>query len=335
MTVVIVVGAGALGQTFAASLAAVGCSVTVVTTPRGAEELTSAEQILVRGAVEVAVPVRRGAGHKGVIGLLAADEIPGAVEGVVFATKAHQLESAAQSVAHVAPQWVLGLQNGIGKQDLLGSIFGGQRVIGCVTLVAAERTLAGPVAVMNLGMTYLGEPNSGPPQSGAVSELFAAAGIPAEARVDIQEIEWTKAANVAGTFGVDLLTQASWSDAMESEPLTRIFVGLTREVAAIADAEGVSVRDLPGLPVHSYVTQPIDASVVMRRDRVSEMRRNGVSLARRSSLQQDLDLGRPTEADVLFSEFVARASRSGLAVPRVELVRDVARSALETHHSES
>lgn len=323
---ILVLGAGALGRTFAACLGAAGESVTLAVTTRAAKELSSAGHLRILGARECVVPTRLGRGGDGSVGLLPTAEIE-AVDGIIFATKAHQLDDAARSASHVATGWVLGLQNGVGKDDILQSAFGVASVLRCVTMVAAERDAHGDVTTSNLGTTYVGEiEGSNSDRAIGVAAMLQAAGLPAEAREDLEQIEWSKAANVAGTFGVDLLAGARWSDAMESEHLTRVFVGLAQEVAAIAAAEGILVGDFPGLPAQTYAAQPVEASIEMRRDRLRQMRASGASLERRSSLQQDLDLGRHTEADVIFSDLVEYAARHDLKVPRLELIRDIARA---------
>ena len=323
---VAVVGAGALGRTFAAGLVAAGGSVTLGATTRSLDELRSAGAVRIHGGLDLEIPVADGAGTSGVLGLVRTAEIDEA-DGLVFATKAHQLHDAIAATGPLTPEWVLGLQNGIGKDDVLTAAFGSPRVLRCVTTVAAERRPDGEVTVSNLGATYVGELDPlVSDRATAVAMMFATAGLRTEARSDLAQITWSKAANVAGTFGVDLLTRASWVDAMESEHLTRIFLGLAREVALLAAADGAPVEDYPGLPAKSYATAPPEASIEARRERIRQMRAGGASLDRRSSLQQDLALGRETEAEVIFGELVDRADLHGLEVPRLELVRDVARA---------
>ena len=130
-----IVGAGALGQTFAASLAATGQPVTLVATPRTADALLSAGTIRIHGAVEVTQPVAPAPAPVGVVGVTTdgADLPDGA--GVIFTTKGHDLRGAITGVKRGWPRpndpaaWVAGIQNGIVKDQLLARAFGPIRVV--------------------------------------------------------------------------------------------------------------------------------------------------------------------------------------------------------------
>src|SRR5688572_20430056 len=89
-----IVGAGALGQAFAAHLCAAGASVTLLGTARSAASLLDAGRIRLRGASLLDVPVSSPPAASGMVAVTADPaRFPQGV-GVVFTTKAHQLAEA-------------------------------------------------------------------------------------------------------------------------------------------------------------------------------------------------------------------------------------------------
>jgi 2-dehydropantoate 2-reductase len=175
-------------------------------------------------------------------------------------------------------------------------------------------------------MTYVGELTGAPSERAeAFTAELKAAGIPAQVPANIRSVEWSKAVIVAGGFGVGVLTRTVWSESMEDPDLTRAFLSLAREAAAIAKAEGVEIADFPGVEALTYVSQPDEKSIAIRAERVRKLRAEGGELDRRSSIVQDLLSGRPLEADFIFDDLVRRARKYGVPAPRLELVRDLAR----------
>src|SRR5437870_5395380 len=149
-TTLAIVGAGSLGQSFAAMLAATGRPVTLLATPRSAEALRAAGAIRLRGAVELERPLTGEAGQPGAVFLTTSPgELP-AGAGVIFTPKGHQLPAAIAQVRAAWPRegdqaaWVCGIQNGVVKDDLLAEAFGPERTVGAVTILGAAREGAPP-----------------------------------------------------------------------------------------------------------------------------------------------------------------------------------------------
>jgi 2-dehydropantoate 2-reductase len=329
------VGAGSLGQAFAALLARNGQPVTLVATPGTLERLRDAGTIRLRGVVTLDVPVGPAPGPAGTVGLTGdpADLPRGA--GVLFATKGHQLREAAAHVraAWPAPDdrdaWVGGLQNGMAKDDVLAEVFGSERVVGAVTILGGERRPEGEIAVASLGCTYLGEIGTtasepSPRVADAVARLRAAA-VPAEAPPDVRTVLWSKACNAAGVFGVTSVLRISTPRLFRDAHLIRAYLGLVRETAAIAAAHGVPVGDYTNFPIRTYVTRPDEETVTALSQKafLAPAATGGVESF--ASMTQDLRAGRAIEVDDVFADLVERGERAGVAVPRLRLVRDFLR----------
>jgi 2-dehydropantoate 2-reductase len=246
---------------------------------------------------------------------------------MLFATKGHDLADAAASLASVDVDWVAGVQNGVAKDDLLAEVFGDEKVLGAATTLGGERDADGTVVVSTLGRTYIGELDGrASARTSRLCEQIARAGIPVEVARDVRSVEWSKLVNAAASFGVSILTRATWSDTLEDPEISRAFVALAREVGEIADHEGVELGDYVGFPALTYVTQSEESIVALRAERVRRLRAEGQEvLARRTSMLQDLLKGRPIEAESIFGDLVARAHRHGISVPALEFVSHLAR----------
>jgi 2-dehydropantoate 2-reductase len=311
----VIVGAGGLGQSFAALLARDGQRVTLLATPRSAGRLRSSGAIELGGVVEASLPISTIR--------LTTDpaELPRDAV-VVFTTKGHDLPAAIAAVRSAAGDrvaWAAGVQNGMVKDDLLAKAFGAQRVVAAVTIFGAQRSENGVITVTSPGATYLGELNG--PLSDRVQQAasaFSAAGIPTQARADIASVLWSKACNAAGVFGVAVLTRIPTQRLFADPDLMRAYLALVRETAAVASAYGVQVGDYPSFPpIRTFVERDVGATIAQLQpvqDAVTPSY---------ASMTQDLLDGRPLEVDAVFGDLVERAERIGVPVPSLRLVRDM------------
>lgn len=322
------VGAGSLGQAFSGLLAANELAVTLLASPRTAEQLRTAGMIHLRGAVSLDVPVGPAPAEPGQVGVTANPaEIPANV-GLFFATKGHQLPAVIASVRAAWPaaddraSWVAGLQNGLVKDDLLAAAFGPERVVGAATILSAGRQADGTVTVTSRGATYLGEfPSGTSPRARDTAASFREAGIPTEAVENVSSVLWSKALNAVGVFGVCVLARSSSTAMGRSPDLVRAYLSLIDEAAAVARASGVELGDYAGFPIRTYVDTPRDEILARFAARAAPP---GAPESF-PSMVQDLLAGRPLESEAIFADMVERAQRVGVPAPRIELVRDIVR----------
>jgi 2-dehydropantoate 2-reductase len=313
----VVVGAGSLGQSFAALVAQTGQPVMLLATPRSAERLRSNGRITLRGAIDAEVELSSA---------LEVTSEPHAIPpgaGVIFTTKGQSLPGAIESVRDAAAErvaWAAGVQNGVVKDDLLSAAFGADRMLSAVTIFGAQRENDGAVRVSGRGMTYVGEPDgtsSGRAQQAA--SLLDSAGIPTEARTDMPSILWSKACNATGVFGITVLARVSNQQLFGNPHLMRAYLVLVRETALIARAYGVEVADVRGFPpIRTYATA--DPETI-----VSKLTPPAAGPPSYASMTQDLLAQQPLEVDSVFGDIVERADQKSLAVPALHFVRDVIR----------
>jgi 2-dehydropantoate 2-reductase len=307
--------------------------VTLLATPRTAGQLLSTGSVRLFGAVEVEHPVATGAGEDGAICVTTdAARLPNGA-GVIFTPKGHQLPNAIKQVRSVWPRandaaaWVCGIQNGIVKDDLLGGAFGAERVLGAATIVGAERQPDGRVSVKNLDTTYLGELSGG--RSERVTRTAAAlndAGLITEAVDNIRTVLWSKMCNTAGFFAATCLGRIPNAVLGLHPELVRTYLGIVRETAAIASAQGVRVADYPRFPVRTYLDRSDDENVERFRELATSATALNFAPDQRSSMLQDLLAGRPMEVEAIFGDLVARAERSAVPAPHLTRAHDALRT---------
>ena len=315
----VIVGAGSLGQSFAALLTAAGERVSLLARPASEARLRAAGAIRLVGAVTADVPV-------GPAGITLTSDASALPEGaaVIFTTKGQDLPEATKAVRLAANRrvaWAAGVENGLAKDDVLADVFGVDRVVGAATIFSAQRQSDGKVRVATTGATYLGEFDgrlSDRVQQAATG--FQAAGIPTSARSDIQSVLWSKACNATGVFGVAVLARVSNQELVSNPHLMRAYLALVRETAAIAAAYGVEVGDYEGFPpIRKYVDRSDKATIDQLRPHVNT---DPPSYA---SMTHDVLAGLPLEVDAVFGDIVERADRKGVRVPCLRLVRDLIR----------
>jgi 2-dehydropantoate 2-reductase len=313
-----IVGAGALGQSYTALLAASGQSVTLLATERTERRLRDAGVIQLRGAVNDTVPLER-------FSLTSDPSRLDSDTAVIFTTKGTDLQAAIDAVRSEADDrvaWTAGVQNGVVKDDLLGRAFGPERVVGAATIFGATREDDGGVLVFGRGGTYFGE------HDGRLSERvregvarFEAAGIPTEARTDIKSVMWSKACNATGVFGVTVLARVSNQRLFSDRDLMRAYLALVRETAAVGLAYGVEVSNIPAFPpIRSFVER--DEQSILDEIRPAPPSEAPPAYA---SMTHDLLAGLPLEVDAIFGDIVDRADDRAIAVPSLRLARDLIR----------
>ena len=330
-----IVGAGSLGQAYAALLARAGNDVVLLASPVSAARLRGAGRVLLTGAVTADVPLGTTGVRGGTLGVTDDPSALAFVDGVIFATKGHQLRNAVADVARAMdPQsarewWVAGVQNGLVKDDILRDAFGETRLIGAVSILGAGREQDGTVRIGGLGMTYLGEFDPPPATvTSRVHELvgrLVAAGIPSAGVPDIRSVLWSKACNAVGVFGVSVLTRLAGPQMWANPDLVRAFRALVRETDAVAKASGVTVGDYRGFPIRTYLQMTASEHIEYAAGLVASSPVGPVAPGAYPSMTQDLLAGRQMEVEEVFGDVVARAERLGVEVPRITFVSDLLR----------
>jgi 2-dehydropantoate 2-reductase len=227
---------------------------------------------------------------------------------VLVATKTYDTEEAARGAAHLVDETTLvaTVQNGIGSEDVLGSVLGAERVLPGTTTIAAVPAGDGRVRIAESttagrSLTVLGCPPGARgllPRVEAVCGELREAGLPASALEDAAPARWRKLA-FAGSMGpVSGLLDATVAETLARVP--ELLEALIDEIVAVANAEGVA----------------LDAAET-RREALATFASIG---PHRASLAVDLSEGRRTEIDAMCLEVARRGAAHGVPTPVNEVV---------------
>ena len=282
-------GAGAVGGYFGARLAAAGHEVHFVA--RG-DHLAA----LRRQGLRVTSPL----GDLEMPTVPATDDPAaiGPVEGVLFTVKSQDTESAATRIKPLLDEetFVVSLQNGIHNERVLAEVVGEARVLSGVAYI--EAVIAEPGCIEHrspFAKLVVGEPSAqASERAKTFVHLCENAGIDASSSDSIESVLWTKWLFICAFSGVTALTRKSIGAVLDDPDTTELYRRAMQEVADLAEAEGV---DLP----EGIVEERLEFS---HKQLKPEMR---------SSLQGDLERGKPLELDAL-NGYVHRLGRE-LEVP--------------------
>ncbi|HWT04769.1 MAG TPA: 2-dehydropantoate 2-reductase [Xanthomonadales bacterium] len=291
-----IVGAGAIGLTFAASLARVHDVVLL------ARRHAVAEMILRDG---IAVEAGDGDRHAAVRATTDAGSFADR-DAVIVAVKAYATADALAPLRGVlaAHALVATVQNGIDNAAVARGALPGARVVAGSTTQGAVLLGDGRVRTVNRGTTTFARDDAAIPASDELAAAFVAAGLDARVSDDVGLLLWRKLVIVAAINPLGALT-GSTNGAIVTDPeLVPLARALASEAAAVARAEGVD-------PGHPWAAVEAAARA---------------TAANRNSMLQDLDAGRPTEIDAISGAILRRAQTHGIAVPVTETMLRLVRA---------
>lgn len=302
-----ILGAGSLGLVIAGYLAKSGHRVVVVGKPEQAATLKE-RGIEVVGPSNFQVPVEAAS----------LPEEVGPADYLIVAVKARDTLTALDRVAGVEFGAVLSVQNGMAKDGQLAERHGWPRVVGATTILGATLLEPGRTQHTMAGATYFGEFDGS--RSERVERLAAAfneAGMKAEIPESILSAEWSKLCQIVPAALLSSVSRLEYYKVCKSRDLAELFVAITHECVAVAEAAGVRVEDYQGFPIRSLVDASYEQGVEMILARGANLERLGQTSVRISMLQ-DLLKGRKTEIEETAGYVVQKAREHDVAIPNVE-----------------
>ncbi|GMU67677.1 MAG: 2-dehydropantoate 2-reductase [Steroidobacteraceae bacterium] len=298
-----ILGAGALGSVLGAHLARAGHAVTLLA--RG-ERATQIERggVTIRGltAFTTSVPVLRD------------PSALGAARVLIVATKTPGTAAALAALRHASFDTAFSIQNGPGKNDLLGAAFGHDRVLGALADTSAELLTGGEVLFtrnVNISIGELPAGNSARVQR--IAREIDAAGVRCAGSAQVLSLEWSKFCAWTGLMAVSVTTRLpTWKFLVDPDSAL-VIARLVRETVRLARALDIEVTDESVLPVASMAAGT-EEDAARQVSAVGERYRSTAPGHRMSSLQ-DLDRGRPLEVHETLGYAVAKAAELGLELP--------------------
>ena len=194
---------------------------------------------------------------------------------------------------------ILTLQNGLGADELLASLFGWERVVGGLAFIAAVREAPGKIRIYTPGYVTLGE-FRGPATERVrrLVALFQQAGVRCEAVDNLDEARWRKLVWNVPYNGLTIAAGGVPTDQILASPEWE------KEVRALIDEVVLAAAKF------GYVI-PADFIV----EQFAHTRRMG---AYQPSSLIDYLAGRAVEIEAIWGEPLRRAQAAGVAMPHLE-----------------
>jgi len=195
---------------------------------------------------------------------------------------------------------ILTLQNGLGNDEELATLFGGQRVLGGLAFICTNRTEAGVIHHTDHGFIKLGEYVPGASaRAEALADLFRKSKVPSEAMADIRYGRWEKLVWNVPFNGLGTVMDLETDKLLASEAGTNLVRGLMHEIMATAAAIGV----------------PLAADTAEK-----QIQRTATMGAYVSSMQVDRRQGRPLEHMAIVGHPLETARHAKVATPLLEIL---------------
>jgi 2-dehydropantoate 2-reductase len=193
---------------------------------------------------------------------------------------------------------VLTMQNGLGADEQIAGLVGGERVLGALAFIAATRTAPGEVTCLRPGSITLGE--FGRPATArthALAEQFTAAGVKVRVVENLMESRWHKLVWNIPFNGLTIAAGGITADRVCADPaLAARAEALMREVQRAAARLGFTITD-------AFVRRQFEITAPMGPYRPSSL--------------IDFRAGREVELESIWGEPLRRAEAAGEAMPEL------------------
>jgi 2-dehydropantoate 2-reductase len=290
-----ILGSGAVGGYFGAKLARVGQAVTFIA--RGAHLDAIRRTGLSIQSAKLGDFVVRAPAESDTTKM-------GEMDVAIVSVKAYDNATALPMLRPlIGPETVvLTLQNGVDSTDEVAAVVGERHVLGGTTYVATA--LEGPGLIVQTGVhrsiifgEVFGDRSRITPRVEAIADVLASADIQVTPVADARVPIWDKFVYLAAFSGFTGASRLAIGHIWKHPQVREMFYACSREIAAIAHAEGVTISANRFQTLEEYMTN--------------------LPPSTRSSLLIDLEQGKRIEVEALQGAAVRRAQKHGVPVPIV------------------
>jgi 2-dehydropantoate 2-reductase len=315
-------GAGAIGGTLGAYLARAGDDVTMVDT------VVEHVDAITRGGLRVTGPID---GFTVRVPAFTPHTVSGTWDGIILATKAHHTAPAVRALLpHLAAGGcVVSAQNGL-NELAIADVVGAGRTVGAFVNFGADYLEPGVIHYGGHGAVVVGEIDGRiTPRVTALRDAWRHFESRAIATENIWGYLWGKEAYGAMLFAT-ALTNESIADALAMPAYRPLYIGLAREILAVAAARRVRPEAFDGFDPAAYLaTAPAGAAERSLDALVAHNRRSAKS---HSGIWRDLAVRkRPTEVEAQLGIVVTLGAEAGVPAPLttrlVALIHEIERGA--------
>lgn len=288
-----VLGAGSMGQLFAAGLSDCHDVLLMDRNPEKVRQLSENGIRLIEkdGNERIARPG---------VALMGEEQTPAELV-VIFVKSMGTREALEKCRSLIGEQTILlTLQNGGGHEAMLGEYVSAERVLIGTTQHNAAIRADGSVYHGGSGMNYIGSPLGESENAVRVAEAFSAAGFPTEASDNVKAVVWRKLLTNVSLSALTGVFQTEMGFITESPAAWALCEKLVREAVAVAAADGV---------------------VFNAEEKIAEVRAVSTGGPKGiTSICADLRAGRKTEVDTISGSVVAAARRLHVPAPCHEMM---------------
>ena len=315
-------GAGAIGGTLGAYLARAGDNVTLVDTVVEHVEAISRAGLRVTGPIDeftAQVPA------------FTPPALTGRWDTIILATKAHHTEAAVRTLLpHLTSNGcVVSAQNGL-NELAIAEVVGAARTVGAFINFGADYIEPGVIHYGGHGAVVVGEIDGRiTPRVIAIRDAWQHFDPRAIVTANIWGYLWGKEAYGAMLFAT-ALTNESIADALARPAYRNLYIGLAREILAVAAARDVQPEAFDGFDPAAYLTTaPAGAAQRSLDALVAHNRRSAKS---HSGIWRDLAVRkRATEVDPQLGIVVTLGAEAGVPTPLtarlVAMIHEIERGA--------
>lgn len=195
---------------------------------------------------------------------------------------------------------IITLQNGLGNEENLAALFGGEKILGGVAFLCSNRLEPGIVQHLGEGRILLGEyVKSSNIRTELLAEIFRDAGIDCRIVTDLQYARWEKLVWNIPFNGLCALMLKPVDSLLHFEPTRNLIKDIMGEVISAANAQSLQK------------SVPLSLAEKM----VASSKKLGHY---KPSMMIDRLEARPLELDAIFGEPLRRADKKGVQMPRVQ-----------------
>ncbi|HSB54311.1 MAG TPA: 2-dehydropantoate 2-reductase [Gemmatimonadales bacterium] len=317
-------GAGAIGGTLGAFLARAGHEVTLVdAVPEHVAAITRSGLRITGPIAEFSTPLPA----------FTPDTLSGTWDTIILATKAHHTLAATRSlVPHLAPAGcVVSAQNGLNELEI-AEVVGEGSTVGAFVNFGADYLEPGVVFYGGRGAVVVGEAFGPPdarlsPRALRIRDQWRDFDERATATANIFGYLWAKEAYGAMLFAT-ALTNDSIADCLAAAEYRPIYIGLAREILAVARSQGVTPEAFDGFDPAAYLPDaPAEAA---SRSLDALVAHNRKSAKTHTGIWRDLAIRkRQTEVDAQLGIIVRLGAAAGVPTPLtarvVTLIQEIER----------
>jgi 2-dehydropantoate 2-reductase len=215
---------------------------------------------------------------------------------------------------------LLTLQNGLGNEEQLATLFSIEQIMGGLCFVCLNRLQPGLIHHIEHGLVMLGEFQRFPePRTHDIASLFRQAGIPCKVTDNLQRAHWEKLTwnipfnglGVASAAGYNVLAAQDFS----MENLASVGKCLTTDKLLGDPRWEHLVRELMQEVMEAARALKFDLPAELVEKQIERTRSMG---AYKASTLIDFERGQPLELKSLFLEPLHQAKAAGVSVPRLE-----------------